>query len=153
MQRAVCALVRVMTGTYVAVATLLLATALGLLWQRRNGVLRSSEGKPVELFDLADLGAEPGERATLVQFSTAFCAPCRATRRILIEVTEMVDGVVHVEIDAEAHLDLVRRLNIVRTPTVFVLDASGVIVRRGSGLPRKLDIIAALGETTAKVAK
>lgn len=153
MKCALRALVPMMTGTYVAVAALLLATVLGLAWQRRNGVLRSSKGRPVERFDLADLGTEPGERATLVQFSTAFCAPCRATRRVLTEITEMVDGVVHVEIDAEAHLDLVRRLNVIRTPTVFVLDASGAVVRRGSGLPRKLDIIAALGETTAKVAQ
>jgi thiol-disulfide isomerase/thioredoxin len=136
-----------MTGTYAAVAALALATVLGLIWRRRNGVLRSSEGETVDRFELADLGAEPGTRATLVQFSTAFCAPCRATRRILGEVAGMVDGVTHVEIDAEAHLDLVRRLNIIRTPTVFVLDASGGIVRRGSGLPRKADIIAALGET------
>ena len=27
-----------------------------------------------------------GERATLLQFSSAFCAPCRATRRVLGEV-------------------------------------------------------------------
>jgi hypothetical protein len=58
----------------------------------------------------------------------------------------MVDGVRHVEIDAEAHLDLVRRLNIVRTPTVLVLDGDGRIVRRASGAPRKVDVIAALGE-------
>jgi hypothetical protein len=61
----------------------------------------------------------------------------------------MVDGVAHVEIDAESHLELVRRLNVLRTPTVFVLDGSGAIVRRGSGLPRKADIVAALGETTS----
>jgi hypothetical protein len=61
----------------------------------------------------------------------------------------MVDGVAHVELDAEAHLDLVRRLNVMRTPTVFVLDAGGGVVRRASGLPRKADIIAALGETVA----
>ncbi|WP_246422400.1 TlpA family protein disulfide reductase [Nocardiopsis mwathae] len=92
-----------------------------------------------------DIGAEPGERATLVQFSTAFCQPCRATRRVLGDVTAMVEGVVHVEIDAESRLDLVRRLDILRTPTVLVLDAEGRIVRRAGGLPRKADVIAALG--------
>ena len=58
----------------------------------------------------------------------------------------MVDGVVHVEIDAEAHLDLVRRLEIRRTPTVLVLNQQGHIVRRAEGAPRKADVIAALGE-------
>ncbi|WP_414079735.1 TlpA family protein disulfide reductase [Streptomyces sp. CL7] len=92
-----------------------------------------------------ELGAEMGERATLVQFSSAFCAPCRATRRVLGEVADMVPGVTHVEIDAEARLDLVRRLGVERTPTVLVLDADGRVVRRAAGQPRKADVIAALG--------
>jgi len=94
----------------------------------------------------AELGRTLGERATLVQFSTAFCAPCRATRRVLSEVAGMVPGVAHVDIDAEAHLDLVRALDIVKTPTVLVLDAGGRIVRRATGQPRTVDVIAALGE-------
>jgi thiol-disulfide isomerase/thioredoxin len=138
-----------MTGVYVAVAALVLATALGLVWRSRNGVLRDSGEAGVEHLGAAELGAELGERATLVQFSSAFCAPCRATRRVLTEVAGMVDGVAHVEIDAEAHLDLVRRLNVLRTPTVLILDAEGGIVRRGAGLPRKADIVAALGEAVA----
>ncbi len=96
--------------------------------------------------DAAELGEGLGERATLVQFSSAFCAPCRATRRVLAEVATMVPGVAHVEIDAEEHLDLVRRLDILKTPTVLVLDADGRIVRRASGQPRRADVIAALGE-------
>ncbi|MFI6937901.1 thioredoxin family protein [Streptomyces sp. NPDC050418] len=91
------------------------------------------------------LGAPLGERATLVQFSSAFCQPCRATRRVLAEVAAMVPGVGHVEIDAEDHLALMRQLEIDRTPTVLVLDAAGHVVRRASGQPRKADVIAALG--------
>lgn len=91
------------------------------------------------------LGQSLGERATLVQFSTAFCAPCRATRRILADVAGMTDGVAHVEIDAESRLDLVRELNVLRTPTVLILAADGSIVRRASGQPRKPDVIAAIG--------
>jgi thiol-disulfide isomerase/thioredoxin len=94
----------------------------------------------------AELGGELGERATLLQFSSAFCAPCRATRRVLGEVAGMVPGVTHVEIDAEAHLDLVRELRIIKTPTVLVLDAGGRVVRRAVGQPRKADVIAALGD-------
>ncbi len=94
----------------------------------------------------AEIGAELGERATLVQFSSAFCQPCRATRRVLTEVAGMVDGVAHVEIDAEERLELVRRLEVQSTPTVLVLDARGTVVRRAAGQPRKVDVIAALGE-------
>jgi thiol-disulfide isomerase/thioredoxin len=93
----------------------------------------------------ADLGEALGARATLVQFSSAFCAPCRATRRVLDGVAGMAEGVRHVEIDAETHLDLVRRLNVLRTPTVLVLDASGSVIRRAAGQPRRADVIAALG--------
>jgi hypothetical protein len=57
----------------------------------------------------------------------------------------MTDGVKYVEIDAESHLDLVRKLNVLRTPTVLVLAADGRIVSRGSGQPRKPDVIGALG--------
>ncbi|MGW1818241.1 TlpA family protein disulfide reductase [Streptomyces sp. NPDC002125] len=96
--------------------------------------------------DAVQLGAELGQRATLVQFSSAFCQPCRATRRTLAEVAGMVEGVAHVEIDAEAHLTLVRRLGISRTPTVLVLDASGRVVRRAAGQPRTADVVAALGQ-------
>lgn len=93
-----------------------------------------------------EIGEALGRRATLVQFSTAFCQPCRATRRVLAEVAAMVEGVAHVEVDAESRLDLVRRLDVLKTPTVLVLDANGLVVRRASGLPRRVDVIAALGE-------
>jgi thiol-disulfide isomerase/thioredoxin len=99
---------------------------------------------PAEL-STADIGAALGTRATLVQFSSAFCAPCRATRQILADVAGMVDGVNHVEIDAESRLDLVRRLDVRRTPTTFVLGPDGHVTHRASGQPRKADVIAALG--------
>jgi hypothetical protein len=57
----------------------------------------------------------------------------------------MVDGVTHVEIDAAARMDLVQRLRINSTPTILVLDPDGAIVKRATGLPRKADVIAALG--------
>lgn len=97
----------------------------------------------------ADLGAPIGPVATLVHFSTAFCQPCRATRRVLSEVAAMLDGVAHIEIDAEARLDLVRRLGVVRTPTVLVLDPAGKVIRRASGQPHKRDVIAAIGAVSA----
>jgi thiol-disulfide isomerase/thioredoxin len=97
----------------------------------------------------ADLRHDLGARATLVQFSSAFCAPCRATRQVLTEVAGMVDDVSYVEIDAESRLDLVRRLNIYATPAVMVLAPDGSIVRQATGQPRKADVIAALGALPA----
>lgn len=90
-----------------------------------------------------------GERATLLQFSSAFCAPCRATRRILADVSAAVPGVTHVEVDAEEHLDLVRRLGVLRTPTTLVLDAAGREIARASGAPRPTQVLAALDGVVA----
>lgn len=88
--------------------------------------------------------AELGERATLLQFSSAFCAPCRTTRVVLADVAERYDGVAHVEIDAEQHLELVRELDVRRTPTTLVLDRAGNEITRAAGAPRREQVLAAL---------
>ncbi|MEV7426594.1 MULTISPECIES: TlpA family protein disulfide reductase [unclassified Streptomyces] len=133
------------SGLVVCAAVLVAAAVFGLARERRDGRLRVRDDGERRL-GAAELGVELGERATLLQFSSAFCQPCRATRRTLSEVAGMVDGVSHVELDAEEKLALVRELGILRTPTVLVLDAGGRVVRRASGQPRKADVIAALGE-------
>jgi thiol-disulfide isomerase/thioredoxin len=139
-------LVLKMTGLVVCVVVLAAASAFGVLQRRLNGRVRVRGRDGGKRLGAAELGEGLGERATLVQFSSAFCAPCRATRRVLAEVAGMVPGVHHVEIDAEDRLELVRELEILKTPTVLVLDADGRIVRRATGQPRKADVIAALGE-------
>ncbi|MFS8199818.1 TlpA family protein disulfide reductase [Streptomyces sp. CWNU-52B] len=135
-----------MTGLVVCVAVLAAASAYGVLNRRRSGRVRVRGRDDGKRLSAAELGEDLGERATLVQFSSAFCAPCRATRRVLDEVARMVPGVRHVEIDAEERLGLVRELDILKTPTVLVLDAGGHVVRRATGQPRTADVIAALGE-------
>jgi thiol-disulfide isomerase/thioredoxin len=154
------------TGGLIALAAALAAaTLVGVALRRRAGRFRagsgragargagagraapvsaSAEAEPAALTE-ADLGGKLGERATLVQFSTAFCAPCRPTRQLLAQVAGMVDGVRHIEIDAVSRLDLARRLRISSTPTVLVLGPDGGIERRAVGLPRKADLLAALG--------
>src|SRR5208282_2090117 len=154
----------VTSGLIALAAALVAASVLGLALRRRAARFRAGPGlragqpSPVQTANAArsaagtphvlteaDLGGPLGQRATLVQFSTAFCAPCRPTRQILGQVAGMVDGVTHVEVDAAERLDLVRRLRINSTPTVLVLDPDGAIVKRAAGLPRKADVIAALG--------
>jgi len=155
-------------GLIALIAALAVGAAIGLAWKLMNGRMREiSAPRPAAasahapgaspapatpaapagpVVTGADLGLPLGQRATLVQFSTAFCAPCRATRQILAEVARMTDGVAHIEIDAESHLDLVRRLDIRRTPTVLVVGPDGRIAKRASGQPRKADVLAALGD-------
>ena len=117
------------------------ATAAGLVRLRRDGRLRESAGQQLTA---ADLGHPLGDRATLLQFSSEFCAPCRAARQLLADVAGGSDGVAHVEIDVAGRIDLARRLDIRRTPTVFVLGPQGQIARRASGLPRRSEVVEAL---------
>jgi thiol-disulfide isomerase/thioredoxin len=134
-------------GPYVLlVGTLAASVAFGLVYTRRNGRTHDvADPAAIADADLALLGVDLGPRATLVQFSSAFCAPCRATRRILTEVADLVDGVAYAEVDAESHLDAVRRFHVLRTPTVLVLDRDRRVVVRASGQPRKADVLAAVG--------
>ena len=94
---------------------------------------------------LTRLGVGPAQ-ATLLQFSSAFCAPCRAVRRISTEVVALLPAVRHVEVDAESHLAEVRELGIWRTPTLLLLDADGRVVKKATGVPSKPQLIAALAE-------
>lgn len=146
------------TGLVVLAVVLVLTSAFGLWRKRTDGALRmqtvpiagvsEQDAQPVQDTPLtltADrLGRGLGRRATLVQFSSAFCQPCRATRVVLTDVASKVDGVEHVEIDAESHLDLVREIGILRTPTTLVLDREGRITARASGVPRKEQVLAVL---------
>jgi thiol-disulfide isomerase/thioredoxin len=139
------------TGVWVVLAVLVLSTAYGLVHRARSGRVRSTTVRATGEQDdlravLERLGEQPGERATLLQFSSAFCAPCRATRRVLGDVAATVDGVRHVEVDAELHLDVVRELGISSTPTTLVLDAAARETARATGQPTKPAVLAALAE-------
>jgi hypothetical protein len=73
-------------GAVALAVVLIAATAYGLVRRRRSGVLR--EAPSVAALTEADLGMPLGERATLLQFSSAFCRPCVATRHVLDAVAE-----------------------------------------------------------------
>jgi thiol-disulfide isomerase/thioredoxin len=148
----------VVTGLVVLVAVLVLASAFGVWRKRTDGAVRmqtmpiagvsESDSRPTREAPAAltanKVGHELGQRATLLQFSSAFCQPCRVTRVVLADVASKVDGVEHIEIDAESHLGLVREIGILRTPTTLVLDREGRITARASGVPRREQVLAAL---------
>ncbi|MFD9006708.1 thioredoxin family protein [Streptomyces sp. NPDC059582] len=138
------------TGLFVAAFALTAATVFGLVRARRDGRLRDGGRRDALRLSSGELGVALGERATLVQFSTALCAACPGTRRLLAGVAAQTPGVRHVEIDAEARLDLVRRVNLMRTPTVLVLDRAGRVVRRASGAPTRADVVSAVELATAE---
>jgi thiol-disulfide isomerase/thioredoxin len=150
----------VIGGLIVLVVVLAAASAVGFGLRQRQGRFRVQKSKsasggtdladsrpepsPDTVLTAVDLGAPLGERATLVQFSTEFCTYCGPTRELLAEVARERDGVAFVEVDAARRMDLTRRLSVMSTPTVLVLDAAGAIERRTSGQPRKPELLAAV---------
>ena len=122
---------------------LTLASAYGFWYQRSRGKVKS-KGSNKPAISAADIGSELGSRVTLVQFSSAFCTPCRATRALLTDITADLSDVKHIDIDAEKNLDLVRRLDIRSTPTTLVLDKSGNEVGRAVGAPKRAEVLATL---------
>lgn len=125
-------LVLVVLGGLVAVTT-----ALGFAWKTAQGRIRHTDGRTV--IRLADL---PGvtrfaRGATLLQFSTEVCAPCRAAHVVLGEAASARSNVEHVDLDLTHRPDLASRFNILQTPTTFILDRKGVVRARIGGAPRR----------------
>ena len=133
-------------GAAVLVAALVL-TALVAWWLRaRDGALRPAVAADTvsrldPVFD--GLGVRAGTAdLTVVQFSTAFCAPCRTTKARLEQLQTTRPGLAVVHVDAESHLDEVRALDVRRTPTLFYLDRAGAVIGRSSGAPRPEELTA-----------
>lgn len=151
-------------GLIALVVVLAAASAAGFAMRRRQGRFRPQGSTPVagteaagtsspvspDVLGPADLGAPLGARATLVQFSTQVCAYCGPTRQLLTEVARERDGIAFVEIDAAERMDLTRRLHVLSTPTVLVLDALGGIASRASGPVRRGDLLTAVGAVVSR---
>jgi glutaredoxin len=138
----------VLGGLIALVVVLVASSAAGFALRRRQGKFRqvspAGDTAAGDLLTAADLGAPLGRQATLVQFSTDFCAFCGPTRELLTTMAGERDGVAFVEIDAANRMDLAKRLHVLSTPTVLVLDARGGVASRASGQPRRADLQGAM---------
>jgi thiol-disulfide isomerase/thioredoxin len=129
----------------VALACALAVSALAAWWLRsRNGAVRTGGSTHAVINPALDrLGVRPGEAdLTVVQFSTAFCAPCRSTKARLQQLQSTRPGLAVVHVDAESHLDEVRELDVRRTPTLFYVGRDGGLIGRSSGAPRPEELTA-----------
>jgi thiol-disulfide isomerase/thioredoxin len=120
---------------------LAIATVIGLLWRRSIGRVHqiASESTVISIDEL-DADAVAGNGATLLQFSTEVCAPCRSAHRVLGELAEQVEGVTHVDVDVTRRPDLANRFNLLQSPTTLILDGRGVVRARIGGAPRPADV-------------
>ena len=138
-----------MDGLLVVVIVLAAAAAFGIYRQRNEGKVKTIE--PSVLPKPVDHGiGELGDRGTILQFSSAFCQPCKAAKIISKDIANIVPGVKHIDVDAESNLDLVRKFNVMRTPTIFVLNKDGQVSAKISGVPRKEELLVALDDRSAE---
>ncbi|TFC54939.1 MULTISPECIES: thioredoxin family protein [unclassified Cryobacterium] len=141
----------------VLVLLVALTTALGLVWRRRQGQLTSSTDS-VDAVTAAQLGLTVsntpmvfGAEATLLQFSTEFCARCPGTSVLLGQVADARTGVRHVEVDLTHRADLARRFKVLQTPTTLVLDRAGRVRARVGGVPNRAALHAHLDDLARNV--
>ena len=123
---------------------LVLAIAFGIWYTRSRGEFRRKKTVNGPKLDASIIGVELGSRVTMVQFSSAFCSPCRATKALLEDMVKTMPDVRYAHIDAESHLELVRQLDIRSTPTTLFLNAAGVEVGRAMGTPKRSQVLAAV---------
>lgn len=124
------------------------ATLLGLLHRATQGRARRVSGLP--RIDGAALGgAALGGRATLLQFSTEVCSPCRATARVLDELAGRRADVAHVEVDVTHRPELASRFRVLQTPTTLILDHDGAVRARIGGAVRRDVVVAELEKVLA----
>lgn len=123
------------------------AAVAGLLWRRRDGRVRVAHEPDLTPGELDDLGL-PDAPARAVLLSSPTCAPCVTVRAMLDGIAD--DGFAWVSVDADDHLDLVRRHRVQRVPTVLVLDRSGHVVARASGVPHPDELATAIDVARAR---
>lgn len=129
----------------VVVAIVAAAGLAGRWWNARDGRLaRADGGFDREQLRRVGLDHHDAEAVALLLGSPT-CAPCVTVRRILTEVESERPSFRWSYADAADHLDLVEQHRVMRVPTLFVLDRSGRVLVRTSGVPAKDDLLAALG--------
>lgn len=125
-------------------AVLAAASGFGIWFRRTRGEFRRKKTVDGPRLSTDQIGIALGERVTMVQFSSAFCSPCRATRVLLEQMVQTMPDVAYVHIDAESHLELVRQLNILSTPTTLFLNRDGTEVGRAMGTPKRSQVLTAV---------
>ena len=132
-------------GGYVLIAVLLLSVAFGIYRKVSDGKLREEIVPPLQgLSEHLHLDHDHPPQVTFLQFSSEFCQPCRVTNKLLDEVTNSFPAICHIELDVVEHMDLVKTYGITRTPTTLIIDKSGTVHFRATGVPKKAELTAAV---------
>lgn len=139
------------TNVAIALAGLVLgATLLGVLHRSTQGRVRGiPAGWGADARIVSIEGISLGERATLLQFSTEVCAPCKSTARVLDDLAARTEAVTHVDLDVTRRPDLASRYRVMQTPTTLILDSDGTVRARIGGAVRRDVVVAELEKVLA----
>jgi thiol-disulfide isomerase/thioredoxin len=132
-----------LTGVWVLIGTLAVASVLGFAWRKSQGRVRTTAKHSVLPPKLREL-VDPASSVTLLQISTTFCAPCRHTRVLLADLAGKVDGLRHVDFDVTDHPEIATSIGVHTTPTTLAVDAHGVELMRVGGVPKRDTLLDAL---------
>jgi len=119
------------------------AATVGLLHNRRAGVLRHTHDPETPSTDTAGLGLST-TNPTIVHFTAVWCGPCAAVRRVIHQVCADMPQVAHVEVDMDTNPAAARQLSVLSLPTTFIFDADRRQRYRSAGVPKAADLKAAL---------
>lgn len=115
----------------VLAAALLLAVGITVTLRVLRGRLRTIDSPAA----IPAGWAAPGAEVTLVQLSSPACSACVRSERVWREAVADRPGVAFREVDAQEHLDVVRELGVLTTPTTLVYDSTGTLRGRIGGAP------------------
>jgi thiol-disulfide isomerase/thioredoxin len=126
----------------VLIGLVVLSTVLGLLWRSQSGRIQRSSRTGAASGNRISIPDAPafGSRATLLQFSTQVCTPCKTTHTLLSGLAaELDDGsgtIVHVDIDVTSRPEIANQFTLLQSPTIFILDGNGELQVRIGGAPK-----------------
>ena len=124
----------------VIVAMLGIVAMAGYRWYRRR------PGRALDRIDVDSIGLElMSGCCAFVVFTTPACKPCKAALRVVEAAAKKGRAPTEVTtIDAIERSELAVRYNVRTIPTVFLITASGRVVKRWKDVPDPADVDAAL---------
>ena len=128
---------------WIPILVLALASVFGFWWRQNQGQLKKAKG-PHNFISKSEIGIDLGSRVTIVQFSSAFCSPCKATAQIIKNLIKDMDDVAYVQIQSEENITLIEKFDIKSTPTVIFFNGMGMEVGRATGTPTNQQVLAAI---------
>lgn len=124
----------------------IVATALGLVWKARQGVIRrdTHDGVVPREFLVQDAWL------TLLQVSSPMCSYCPAMRSVLSAEAESRPGVAHRDIDISEAPELIQTLHIRQTPTTLLVTRDGHVAATIKGAAPRSVVAEAIDTAAAE---